>query len=105
MKKLSYKNLSLLGLVLTGAAVVTALVIPAKSSASEKKLTRNGHIQFLDTDGFGNNEDNTCIAQSQFLTCTDTDSRGDNPGSKTSSIEGDVTSATAGNGNTTDPDQ
>jgi hypothetical protein len=42
MKKLSFKNLSVLGLILMGVSAITAAMTPAKSDAAPSRFDGNG---------------------------------------------------------------
>lgn len=65
MKQLSFKKLSLLGLVLIAASAVTAAVIPSKVSTSVKN-EQNGHLT-ASTDS-----DQTCRAGGVSINCYNT---------------------------------
>ena len=44
MKQLTFKKLSLLGLVLIAASAVTAAMIPSKKDSTSVKKDQNGHL-------------------------------------------------------------
>ena len=92
MEKLSFKKLSLLGLVLMGASIVTAAMIPSKS-ASKKKVAKNGNII---ANGDELNDD-TCVTAVGTATCYNTDTLGAVEGALTSTTgEEEVTSGEHG---------
>ena len=96
MKKVSIKNLSLLGLVLLGASAVTAAIMPKEDS---KKVLANGQIA-LNSDGAGN-ERWTCEAGGANPDCdytaTDDVSSNTSAGGNTSATV-DITTGTLNTG-------
>jgi hypothetical protein len=72
MKKVSVKNLSLLGIVLTAASAVTAAVIPDNSDA---KRAKNGELRLYSATAQGTDRDApeaivSCVQVSGAVVCT-----------------------------------
>ena len=54
MKKLSFKNFSLLGLILMGASAITAAIVPSNEKSPNALADNNGTA--IDSSGGGNTE-------------------------------------------------
>lgn len=92
MKETTFRHLSIAGLLLAAASAITAAIIP------EKEIKKTAGRLFLSANGFGYNDELTCIANAEgYEICTYTatlqgDDNNEGVGSRTTT-DGDSTSS------------